>query len=88
MHHRNDISKQLEDLTALYEITKQLASSQKLSDCLEKTMLILAKAKGMENGTVSIVNPLTGKLEIEVAHGISSEARKRGKYKIGEGVLN
>ncbi len=86
MHHRNDISKQLEDLTALYEITKKLASSQKLSDCLEKTMIILAEAKGMENGTVSIVNPLTGKLEIEVAHGISSEARKRGKYKIGEGI--
>ena len=40
----------------------------------------------MENGTVTIVNPITGKLEIEVAHGLTAEGRKRGKYKIGEGI--
>jgi Nif-specific regulatory protein len=86
MSYKRDISTQLEDLTALYTITRQLASSLELSDCLKKTMQILAEMKGMENGTVSIVNPLTGKLEIEVAHGISAEGRKRGKYRIGEGV--
>ena len=82
----SDISKQLEDLTALYEITKQLASSLELRDCLEKAMTILAEMKNMENGTVTIVNPVTGKLEIEVAHGLTAEGRKRGKYKIGEGI--
>jgi len=82
----SDISKQLEDLTALYEITKQLASSLELRDCLEKAMQILSEMKGMENGTVTIVNPITGKLEIEVAHGLTAEGRKRGKYKIGEGI--
>lgn len=81
-----DISQQLEDLTALYEITKKLASSLDLSDCLEKSMKILAEMKGMENGTVTIVNPTTGKLEIEVAYGLTAEGRKRGKYKIGEGI--
>lgn len=81
-----DIAKQLEDLTALYEITKQLASSLELSDCLKKVMSILASFKNMENGTVTIVNPLTGKLEIEVAHGLTAEGRKRGKYQIGEGI--
>lgn len=86
MVHKNDISKQLEDLTALYEITKQLASSKELSECLESTMYILSEIKGMENGTVSIVNPLTGNLEIEVAHGISAAGKKRGKYRIGEGI--
>lgn len=86
MSYKSDISTQLEDLTALYTITRQLASSLELSVCLKKTMQILAETKGMENGTVSIVNPLTGKLEIEVAHGISAEGRKRGKYRIGEGV--
>ena len=61
MSEKVDISKQLEDLTVLYEITKQLASSLELRDCLEKTMHILAEMKDMENGTVTIVNPLTGK---------------------------
>ena len=86
MLNKQDITKQLEDLTALYKITRKLASSLRLSDCLHEVMTIVAEMKGMENGTVSIVNPLTGKLEIEVAHGISSAARRRGKYRIGEGI--
>jgi len=86
MANRQDISTQLKDLTALYSITRQLASSLELRDCLQKSMEILAGEKGMENGTVSIVNPSTGKLEIEVAHGISAEGRRRGKYRIGEGI--
>ena len=77
---------QLKELTSLYEITRQLASSLELSDSLDKVMAILAEEKGMENGTVTVVNPLTGKLEIEAAHGISSAAQKRGKYKVGEGI--
>ena len=77
---------QIQDLTCLYEITKELASSFVLSDCLGKSMNLLAEIKEMENGTVTIVNPLTGKLEIEVAHGLTAEGRRRGKYKIGEGI--
>jgi len=82
----SEISQQLEDLTVLYEITKQLALSLELSDCLEKSLKILCDLKGMENGTITIIHPRTGKLEIEVAHGISSEEKRRGKYRIGEGI--
>ena len=76
----------LQDLACLYEITKNLASAAHLQDCLEKVVAILADTKGMENGTVTIVNPVTRELEIEVAHGITAEARRRGKYKLGEGI--
>jgi len=82
----HSLGSQLQDLTCLYEITKELASSFILSECLEKSMSLLSDIKNMENGTVTIVNPLTGKLEIEVAHGLTAEGRKRGKYKIGEGI--
>lgn len=80
------LDSQLQDLTCLYEITRELASSLVLSDCLAEAMKLLSEIKGMENGTVTIVNPITGKLEIEVAHGLTAEGRKRGKYKIGEGI--
>ncbi len=86
MSNNSDIDNQLQDLTCLYEITKELASSLELSECLEKAMKLLSEIKDMENGTVTIVNPITGKLEIEVAHGLTAEGRKRGKYKIGEGI--
>jgi len=74
------------NLACLYEITKHLASALALQDCLEKVVDTLAREKGMASGTVTIVNPNTGELEIEVAHGITAEARRRGKYKVGEGI--
>ncbi len=83
-HH--DITTQLEDLRCLYEITKSLASSTDLKECLSRTMETIDSMKQMENGTVTIINPSTGKLEIEIAHGINAEGRKRGKYQIGEGI--
>ena len=81
-----NIEKDFADITVLYEITKVLALSVNLRDCLEQIMKILSENTGMINGTVSIINPLTGQLEIEVAQGMSAEARKRGKYKLGEGI--
>lgn len=86
MYEDQEITSKLQDVTTLYEITRQLATSFDLKDCLQKIMEILSTMKGMENGTVTIVNPLTGKLEIEVAHGISEANRLRGKYQIGEGI--
>ncbi len=86
MYDDLEISSKLKDLATLYEITKELASATDLSDCLKKIMQILSAMKSMENGTVTIINPVTGKLEIEVAHGLSEESRMRGKYTIGEGI--
>jgi Nif-specific regulatory protein len=86
MASQSSVSKELADLTCLYEITKELASSVDLRECLDRSMAILATHKHMKNGTVTIVNTSTGQLEIEVAHGLSPEAKSRGKYKIGEGI--
>lgn len=77
---------ELVEITTLYEVTKVLASSDDLRDCLSKIMKILSETKGMNHGTVSIVNATTGHLEIEVAYGMTSEAKKRGKYEVGEGI--
>ncbi len=77
---------ELAEITTLYEITRVLASTMDLRECLQQAMEILAQKKGMQNGTVSIINPATGILEIEVAQGMTAEARKRGKYLLGEGI--
>ncbi len=74
------------NLSCLYEITRHLASATSLQDCLEKIVNSLAEHKQMDNGTVTIINPSTGELEIEVAHGITAEAKRRGRYKLGEGI--
>jgi Nif-specific regulatory protein len=77
---------ELAKITCLYEITKVLASSTDLRECLKQTVKILAERTKMKNGTITIHNPVTGQFEVEVAHGLTAEARKRGKYKIGEGI--
>ncbi len=74
------------DLVCLYEITRELASAADLRSCLEKILAILARQKELHNGAVTIINPLTGQIETEVAHGITVEARRRGTYRIGEGI--
>jgi Nif-specific regulatory protein len=86
MKKNNITLNQLEDLSCLYEITKNLASSVDLKQCLSETMETIGTMKSMANGTVTIINPLTGRLEIEVAPDINAEGRKRGKYQIGEGI--
>jgi Nif-specific regulatory protein len=76
----------LAELSCLYEITRALAATMDLRECLRQALEILCTQSEMANGTVTIINPVTGQLEIEVAHGLSAEAHKRGKYKIGEGI--
>ncbi len=75
-----------ENVSCLYRITKNLASSANLQHSLGRIVEILSEEKQMDNGTITIVNPVTGELEIEVAHGISAEARRRGRYRLGEGI--
>jgi Nif-specific regulatory protein len=74
------------NLTCFYEITRELALATSLQGCLENITARLAEWKDMENGTISIITPATGELRIEVAHGFTDEAKRRGRYKLGEGI--
>ena len=86
MNTKNPLTTTPEDLSCLYQITKKLTSLFDLKECLDETMAIIASEKDMRNGTVTIVNQISGKLEIEAAHGMKAENREKGKYKIGEGI--
>jgi len=91
MNSVNRITKTNQDieflnLTCFYEIARVLALTANMYDCLESILTILAEVKGMDNGAISIVNSTTSELKIEVAHGITDEAKRRGRYKLGEGV--
>src|SRR5512135_2417800 len=76
----------MDELTLLFEITETLSTVGPLPRTLQRILQILAQRMGMRRGTVSILNPETSELQIEVAHGLTAEARKRGRYKLGEGI--
>ena len=76
----------MDELTMLFEITETLSVPGPLPRALQRILQILAQRMGMRRGTISILNPETSELQIEVAHGLTAEARKRGRYKLGEGI--
>jgi len=78
--------KKIEDITLLYEISETLNVNMDLKKSLYTVLDILANAMQMMRGTITILNPVTDEITIEVAHGLSRTAMERGKYKVGEGV--
>jgi len=73
------------ELTALYEISKLLGSSLNLRQNLRGVMRVLAEYLDMKRGTVSLRS--NNEVSILVAHGMSEEEIKRGRYRLGEGII-
>jgi Nif-specific regulatory protein len=75
-----------DEIECLYEITKAMHGTLDLRKVLYKVLDLLAEHLGMNRGSISLLNPDTSEIHIEVAHGISSAAKTKGRYKLGEGV--
>ena len=78
--------KRIEEITLLYEISKTLNENLDLKKSLYKVLDILSNSMDMVRGTVTILNPLTDEISIEIAHGLTTGAMEKGKYKLGEGI--
>ncbi len=77
-------SKNLE-LNALYEISKLLGSSLNLRQNLRGVMRVLAEYLDMNRGTVALRS--RSEVSIIAAHGMTEEEIKRGRYRLGEGII-
>jgi Nif-specific regulatory protein len=71
---------------ALTEISEALASALDLEKALNSILKIFSELLEMQRGTITLVEPKTNELRIEVAHGLTREEKERGRYKIGEGI--
>jgi len=80
MKHKPD------EIFCLYEITKAIHATLDLRQALYKVLGLMSEHLGMNRGSISLLNPDTSEIHIEVAHGISSSEKTRGRYKLGEGV--
>ncbi|MBI4373218.1 MAG: nif-specific transcriptional activator NifA [Candidatus Omnitrophica bacterium] len=83
---QNGVKPQVKELTALTEISKAISSSLDLKTVMQNILNILHEYLGMERGTITLLEPETKELSIEVACGLDLEEIKRGRYKIGEGI--
>jgi len=73
------------ELTALYEISKLLGSSLNLKSNLRGVMRVLSEYLDMNRGTVALLS--NKELSIISAHGMTEEEIKKGRYKLGEGII-
>ena len=76
----------LEEITLFYEISKALNEHLDLKKSLYQVLDILSEFMGMVRGTITILNPISQEINIEIAHGLTKSAMKRGRYKLGEGI--
>ena len=75
-----------DEISCLYEISKAIHATLNLRKSLYRVLDLLSEHLGMNRGTITLLNPDTSEIHTEVAHGISSSAKTKGRYKLGEGV--
>jgi len=73
-------------IACLYEVTTAIHPTLDMRKSLYRVLEILSDHLGMNRGSITLLNPDTSEIHIEVAHGISAAAKDRGRYRLGEGI--
>jgi len=80
------LKRELQEITALYEISKATNSSLDLKEVMAQVLDILHEKMAMERGTLCLLDEGSNEINIEVARGLSGKEKDRGRYKLGEGI--
>lgn len=75
------------ELTAILEVSRVLTTSFALEKNLLSVMSTLGSLLEMQRGCVFLLDPLSGEMRIVAAHGLAKHNIKKGKYRIGEGIV-
>jgi len=75
-----------QELSLLFEINQILDSSLDLRTVVEPVLEAIIRSLGMKIATLTLLNRQTGEISIEAAHGLSASQKRKGRYKLGEGV--
>lgn len=76
-----------ENLSLLYQVSEVVAKSSDLEEAIVQVMDEMAKKFGILQAFLTVLNRNSSKIFIEVAYGLTPEQKKRGEYKIGEGII-
>ncbi len=83
MNHEQKI---IRELTAFFEISRELASSPDLDSALDHILGIMDTQLNLHRGAILLLKRDTNELMTELAYGMSDEEKKKGRFKIGEGI--
>ena len=74
------------ELEILYRVSRALAHQHGIVALLDEVLDIMETEMGMSRGTLTLRRPDTDVFFIEASRGLSSEEKKRGQYRVGEGI--
>jgi len=80
------LERKVKELTVLYETSQVIGSTLNCHEVFSDILGIFHSHLGMNRGTITLLDPLTGELEIKAAHGLTEEEVRRGRYLVGEGI--
>jgi Nif-specific regulatory protein len=75
-----------EELSLLFEVTQILDSSLDMRTVVEPVLEVITRSLDMKIATITLLNRDTGEISIEAAYGLSAIQKRKGRYKLGEGV--
>jgi Nif-specific regulatory protein len=78
--------KPVKEVQLLSDIAKGLAESLDLQQTLRSILKLLDDYLKLQRGTITLFNPDTETINIEIAHGLSDKSLKMGTYRMGEGI--
>ena len=74
------------DVGVLNDVAKAFTSSLSLENTLELILKTLDTHLKLQRGTITLFDPETETIKIEVAHGLSKQSQQKGIYELGEGI--
>jgi Nif-specific regulatory protein len=75
------------EVEALHEIGKVLSLATDLTKAFTSALLVLRSHLDLENGTVSLFDPVTGEVFVEAAPELPDRERILGRLRPGEGIV-
>ena len=74
------------ELQTLYRISRALAHGSDVSALLQEVFDVLARDMGLTYGTLTLRQPAGDVFGIQASRGLTDEERRRGEYRLGEGI--
>ena len=74
------------ELNVIYETCRVIGQALKLDQALDTILGILSASLAMKRATVTLLDEETGYLVIRASHGLTEAERRRGVYRVDEGI--
>jgi Nif-specific regulatory protein len=91
----NDLNRQVNDMNArvsqlelkvLYDVSHVIGQALNLDQTLERILEILSEYLSMKRATITLCKDEKNVLSIRASHGLRPEEKKRGVYRLDEGI--